>query len=61
MTDETDKIDPEAFAEGMEAAHCGLLMKHGPRGSRTWQSWRAGYIQALADRGDYQPKLNEGE
>jgi hypothetical protein len=47
-----EEID-EAFAEGMEAAHCGLFMKDGPRahnGRRT-AAWRDGYRQALRDRG----------
>jgi len=49
--------DEEAFAEGMEAAHCGLLMKDGPRGRKTYRAWCDGFRQALKDRGEYpEPK-----
>jgi len=42
----------DAFAEGVEAAYCGLFMKDGPRahnGRRT-EAWRAGYRQAMRQR-----------
>lgn len=48
-----DEERAEAFAEGMEAAHCGLLMKDGPRGRKIYAAWSAGYIRALIDRGAY--------
>jgi hypothetical protein len=44
----TDHLDANAiaFAEGMEAAHCGLFLKDGPRGRKTYPAWSEGYLQA---------------
>jgi hypothetical protein len=47
----TEEELTETWAEGMEAAHCGLFMKDGPRAhnGRRAGAWRAGYRQALID------------